>query len=91
MTKLKKPFYAVEQRADDATYYAQSAVDHLNSWGESVVLMRDPDHNFDHLLALQHWFQKGYYLAETSCIERDDGGYRGCILYRPSDMVRAPA
>lgn len=85
MNKTNKPFYAVEERADDAMYYAQSAVEHLNSWGESVVLMHDPEHNFDHLLALQHWFHKGYFLAETSCIEWESGAYRGAILYRPSD------
>ena len=81
----RKPFVQVAKPADTRLYYAESALEHLLCWPESVVCMMDPEHNHDHLLDLQHWLHKGYHLAETRCIERESGAYRGVILYRPSD------
>lgn len=70
--------------ADTILDSALAHVSRLTSRPPSVVVLLHDDH-FDFLLQCQHWFAKGYYMAEESLLERNsDGSCCGVVLHRPS-------
>lgn len=79
-----------EEFAYPADSILESALNHvarLTARPPSVPVLLHSDH-FDFLLQCQHWFAKGYYMADDSLIERDsDGSCCGVVLHRP--MVSA--
>lgn len=85
-----KPYVALVEPADTCQQVAENRLEFLMSWPEVVVLMIDQEANYKHLLQLQHYFSRGYYLSDTSVIELDSGSYQGVYLYRPSDMGVKP-
>ena len=45
-----------------------------------IFLNDDP---FDFMLQVQHYMHRGFYVADESIIERQDGSMRGVCLYAP--------